>query len=195
MGDPDPAFLVGTNGYPAKFSDAAYAEPHTWAVSSLVPAGQFVDYLLNYEPPDAGVMVASSHIGAAALVLWLQLDRWQHRIVIPLIGRTIHAYLSALKARGQPARVELSAKGLTQAQGFDVQIGDALLAKALAVHVQEAGPEKDTAHRRAMGMHCLGMRSPRAVPPHPSAKDIRAITVGRVWPPELPMLVIGDESK
>jgi len=187
LGDPEPALLVDSAGVPAVVATPLAADPSTWAISTLVPSEPFVVHLLNADMPQATAVVAPGCSELAALVIVLQLGGWQHRIVLPLLGPTVAAYLKALKATGRPVGLELSASGVAQVRRFDVSVAEETLEHALALNCPMATSGDTMAHRRAMGMHCLTMRGPNVVPAHPIAGRVQTVTVGRVWPPELPI--------
>lgn len=187
MGDPDPALLVDMQGNPVTGIGGCHSTPESWAISSLVPGSTFVDYLVNSVPPTAGALVVHGDAGVPALVIVLQLGGWQHRVIIPLLGPVIAAYLKAVEASDEHVALELSASGLTQMQRFDVHVPAGMLTKARGLLVAELEPNDIGAYRREMGMRCLMMRKPDAVPVHPAAPPVAVVTVGRVWPPELPL--------
>lgn len=186
-GDPDPALLVDMQGNPVTGIGGSHSTPESWAISSLVPGSTFVDYLVNSVPPIAGAMVVHGDAGVPALVIVLQLGGWQHRVIVPLLGQVIAAYLEAVAAADEHVALELSASGLTQMQRFDVHVPAGMLTKARAVLVAEPQRHDISAYRREMGMRCMMMRKPDAVPVHPAAQPLAVLTVGRVWPPELPL--------
>ena len=185
LGNPEPALLVDSAGVPAVVATPLAADPSTWAISTLVPSEPFVVHLLNADMPQATAVVAPGCSELAALVIVLQLGGWQHRIVLPLLGPTVAAYLKALKATGRPVGLELSASGVAQVRRFDVSVAEETLEHALALNCPMATSGDTMPHRRAMGMHCLTMRGPTAVPAHPMAGRVQTVTVGRVWPAEL----------
>lgn len=187
LGDPEPAILVDSAGAPAKATMPLAADPSTWAISTFVPSEPFVVHLLNADMPHATAVVAPGGSGLAALVIVLQLGGWQHRVILPLLGPTVAAYLDALKATGMPLGLELCASGVSQVRRFDVSVAGETLGRALALNCSMATSGDTMAHRRAMGMHCLTMRSPTAVPAHVITGRVQTVTVGRVWPPELPI--------
>lgn len=185
LGDPEPALLVDGAGAPARATAPLAADPSTWAISTSVPSEPFVVHLLNADMPHATALVAPGGSGLAALVIALQLGGWQHRVVLPLLGPTVAAYLAALKAAGRPVGLELCASAVAQVRRFDVCVADETLAQALALNCPMATSGDTMPHRRAMGMHCLTMRGLTAVPAHPMAGRVQTVTLGRVWPVEL----------
>lgn len=154
--------------------------------------GPFVDHLLNTDEPRAGATVMSEDREIAALVVVLQLGRWQHRVIVPLLGTTVSTYLAALKTTGMPVGLELSAQDLPQAKRFDVQLSEERLSEALDAHRYVVEDCSIMSYRRALGRHCIVMANPSAIPGHPAEKWVQTVSVGRVWPPELPFPGVGS---
>ena len=189
VGDPQPALIVNAKGEPAS---ANGAQPASWVISCLVPGGPFVDHLLNTDEPRAGATVMSEDREIAALVVVLQLGRWQHRVIVPLLGTTVSTYLAALKTTGMPVGLELSAQDLPQAKRCDVQLSEERLSEALDAHRYVVEDCSIMSYRRALGRHCIVMANPSAIPGHPAEKWVQTVSVGRVWPPELPFPGVGS---
>ena len=192
VGDPQPALIVNAKGEPASANGALTTQPASWAISCLVPGGPFVGHLLNADEPRAGAAVMSEDKGIAALVVVLQLGRWQHRVVVPLLGTTVSTYLAALKTTGMPVGLELSAQDLSQAKRFDVLLSEERLSEALDAHRYVVEDCSNMSYRRALGRHCVVMANPSAIPGHPAEKWVQTVSVGRVWPPELPFPGVGS---
>jgi len=182
VGNPEPAVLMDQGGAPV--SNATSEPPERWSISSLAPADPFVQFLLS--PPDcqAGVLPLATP-GGGGLLIALSLGKWQHRVLLPLLGASVAGYLSALKRTGLPIGVVLSASGLSEARRFEVSVPQDTLDEGLRMVVHDIDLDHSR-HRREMAEMCLLSRVPRTVPRSMFSGSPNVVTLSRVWPPELP---------
>lgn len=183
IGNPEPAALATELGDFATVADAASAS--RWYIAAQVPLDPYVQFLIDRDEVSTTVLSLSMATRCGGLLLALQMGDWQYRLVLPLVGPTVDAFLKGLDRDAPTITVELFARELrSHGRRFAVPLSDSQRADALKALLATV-PTDVAKLRRDLGQMCMSAAAPRLLPPAGGWRLASTMTLSRVMPPEL----------
>ncbi len=185
IGNPEPAALVNDLGAVATAAEAVGASG--WYIAAHVPLDPYVQFLIDRDDVLTTVLSLSMGARCSGLLVALQMGAWQYRLVLPLLGPTVEAYLKGLDREAPIISVELFAQELaSHGRRFAVPMSDTQLASALESLLPTL-PVDVGGIRRDLAQMCMSAAVPRMLTPANGWRLQSRVTMARVWPPELQM--------
>jgi hypothetical protein len=183
ISNPEPAALMNELGVLATAADTTGAS--RWYIAAQVPVDPYVQFLIERDDVLATVVSLSMGVRCSGLLVALQMGNWQYRLVLPLLGPTVEAYLKGMDREAPSITVELFAQELaSHGRRFTVPLQDGQLGDALQSLIPSL-PTNVGDIRRDLGQMCMSAAVPKLLPPAGGWKLASAITLSRVWPPEM----------
>lgn len=87
LGKPAPAILVDEVGQ--RILSATHPGPKNWYFATEIDSHQFFVLALFKEEVKVGLAVVPSDFGVPVLVVAHQIGKWEHRLLVPLVGNTV----------------------------------------------------------------------------------------------------------
>lgn len=183
IGNPEPAALVNDLGVLATAAEAVGASG--WYIAAQVPLDPYVQFLIDGDDVLTTVLSLSMGARCSGLLVALQMGDWQYRLVLPLLGPTIEAYLHGMDRKAPTIIIELFAQEIaSHSRRFAVPVQDGQHAEAIQ-SLSQTFPKDVGDLRRDIGQMCLSAAVPELIPPSRGWTFASTTTLARVWPPEL----------
>lgn len=181
--NPEAAVLVDESGHLATADRSAGAA--RWYIAAEAPAEAFVQFLVGNDAAAAAVVPLEMKGRGSGLLFGLQLGAWQYRVVLPLLGPTVQAYLQGMQEQGGHVTVELFAPDLArQARRFEIPMAAEQVDAALR-GLRLFGNAEHGDVRREIATLCMSAAQSRHLPPAGGWSQNSSMTLARVYPPEL----------